>query len=111
MTERATRRQVLAAIALRDGLPMPQAIEFQDDRLRISLENLADSQAWARVIASEVTTYDNPDGNTYLRGGYGTWLGWPVSLWAFEPTAPGGEPLDADTKAKLTAVAEGATAA
>lgn len=105
----APRRRVLAEIALQDTAPLPSRIEFRKDgHLWLQFDTLAEAFPWARLLGAEVEPYDNPDGNTYLRGAPASWLGWTVTLWACEPTVPA-DALDDETRGalgKITAAAE-----
>ncbi len=118
MSNQATRRQLLAAIALADAAT-PQQITFRKDGVSVTLhlDHIADIRPWAKVFGA---TADHVKGATsrplrYTHDGRSmrsvslyapTWRGLEICLHVIESeqTDP---PVDADTRAKLAEVATG----
>jgi len=112
----ATRRQILALLALRAlaDLPTPQRVSFIEDQItafeplpkvRLRFERIADGVAWAEHYKVKYRTYVQ-DGETCLLEERIVESGWVLSLIAGEPVDP---PLDEDTRARLAAVTGGAS--
>ena len=101
-TDRKTRRQMLAAIALAGHLPPPHSVIFYDWGLVLSVDSIADGVAWSTHLGGLADTYLNTNGRRYLSHGVIHWQGWRVSIEASEPIVD--EPLDADTAAALANV-------
>jgi hypothetical protein len=109
-TKPATRRRLLAFIALTDA-PMPTHISLRqrdDGRSVVSLDfaSTADAQAWCRHHDMATTTrrgtYD-PD-KVFLHHEQIDWHGWVVYLGATDAFSSG-DPLEKPTREALTAVA------
>lgn len=105
--ERATPRQLLAAIALAE-LPMPESVLIHaNGNLTLGFQRLSDGIMWSTHlgVAAGMSTHD---GSRWLRTArIPRWHGWLVHLHASEDLPDPEEPLDADTTAQLQAVADG----
>lgn len=104
---KASRRQILAQIALAD-LPAPSRISFidSDSILTIDLDSIGEGTQWAGFLHTECRPEFRPNLNAWsLSAEHADWLGWTVILGAWD--YPGkGEALNAETRTALTALAE-----
>ncbi len=118
MSDQATRRQMLATIALADA-PAPQEITFRQNgvSVTIDLDRIADIRPWAKVFGASAEHIKHAIGKPtrYTYNGRSmrsvslyvpTWRGLEICLHADESEHTV-DPLDADTRAKLAEVATG----
>jgi hypothetical protein len=112
----ASRRQVLAFLALADA-PAPSWIRFQSDGvLSIDVDSMAAATAWRAELgdcgwwSGETHLMDDIPGRApyFVANSYGDWRGWHIRLNASDPASAGVE-LDADTREQLAEVAAGGT--
>lgn len=82
-TDRITRRQIYAAIALAGG-PPPASVEIRDTDLRLEFGSVADGVAWAEAIGAE-HFFSSTEGRGLMTSNVGSWHGWPVYLTAWDP--------------------------
>lgn len=114
---KASRREVLAYIALQD-LPMPTEISFREGlpvSLAIRFDRVDTASQWESAFGG--TFWGNPNARAfttaegrrwqtsvrYLDG----WRGWDVSVAGSEPVSDAVDELDEDTSSKLRGIAGG----
>jgi hypothetical protein len=121
-TTPATRRQVLAFLALADA-PAPSEVRFGSDPRwghTVSLEvgSFANASAWRTAFGDdrrwwgggEPSLIQTATGPLLMDTWYTDgWRGWQIRLNAQEPGPAAGAGLDADTREQLAAIAAGGT--
>jgi hypothetical protein len=119
MSARASRRQVLAAIALAN-LPMPKRITLSGEQVSLDLDSVADLRTWLPFFGmTKKTVHTQPythqvgpetGRTTTLANAYRhdtDWRGWHVHLNALDPVEMPDPPLDVETRAQLATIAAG----
>jgi hypothetical protein len=114
----ATRRQVLAFLALADA-PVPDSVEFHGDRFSIDLNSRAAGRIWTDLFGGEPwhdsAVLDVPASERFgarwsVIHELADWRGWVVSIHVTEwKDRPGTKDLDTDTREQLATVAAGGT--
>lgn len=111
---RADHRSMLALIALAEGLPAPQRIDFHPNGkiLSLTFEHLAGGIAWSAYLGGRTDTREH-DGRRWLDEGVIDWHGWSMQLHASSPVQdePASKPLPRDVTERLSALALPASAA